>query len=175
MSAERVRQLGRVAGNRKDDRKEQQRIIPDISFTCSGTVTRWIVAGNERNDDNLPQIQIWRETFNGSGIYSKEQAAFLPMRDESPSDIYEFNATMDVQPGDILGLFEPDDSWLRLYYTNKYGPVNYYMETDNAVTPPTGDFDISGADGTTNDMPLITLEFCKCSMYIIQLAGDTTN
>ncbi len=88
----------------------------------------------------------------------------LPERDEDPSDIYGFNATMDVQPGDILGLFEPDNSWLRLYYTDQYGPVNYYMDTGSAVTPPTGDFDISGADGMMNDMPLVTVEFCKYSV-----------
>ncbi len=164
MSAERVRQLERVAGNRKDDRREQQRIIPDISFTCSGTVTKWSVAGKEQNKHNLPQVQIWRETFAGSGVqYTKVHGMSLPERDNDPSLIYEFTATMDVQPGDILGLFEPKDSWLKLYYTDKYGPVNYYMDTDDAVTPPTGDFGISGAD-TKNDLPLVTVEFCKYSV-----------
>ncbi len=85
----------------------------------------------------------------------------LPERAEDPSLIYEFTATMDVQPGDILGLFEPANSWLQLYYTDQFGPVNYYMDTGSAVTPPTGDFDINAADGTMNDMPQVTVEISK--------------
>ncbi len=163
MSAERVRRLGNIAGDRRDNLREQQQIIPDISFSCSGTVSRWIVAGNERNEHNEPEVQIWRETFNGSGVYTKVHGMSLPERAEDSSLIYEFTATMDVQLGDILGLFEPEDSWLRLYYTDQYGPVNYYMDTGDDVTPPTGDFDISGA-ATMHGMPLVTVEFCKYSV-----------
>ncbi len=165
MSAERVRQLGRVAGNRVNDGNGQQRIIPDISFTCSGTLTRWTVAGVGGGNANSPEpeVQIWRETSSGSGVYTKMNGMLLPRITGGSSVIYAFDATspMDVQRGDILGLFEPTDSWLQLYYTDQYGPVNYYMDTDNAVTPPTGDFNISGADGMMNDMPLVTVEISK--------------
>ncbi len=114
----------------------------------------------------LPQVQIWRETFDGSGEYTKMHGLSLPKRDDDPSDIYGFAATMDVQPGDILGLFEPKNSWLRLYYTDQYGPVNYYMDTGMAFTPPDGDFDTSAdADGMMYDMPLVTVEFCKYSVF----------
>ncbi len=150
--------------NRRSDRNEQQRIVPDISFNCSGTVTRWIVAGDRAtmgSANNMPEVQIWRETSSGSGVYNKVHGMSLPERTEDPSQIYEFTATMDVQPGDILGLFEPFRSWLQLYYTDQFGPVNYYMDTGSAVTPPTGDFVINAADGTMNDMPQVTVEISK--------------
>ncbi len=160
MSAERVRQLGRVAGILRSDHKEQQRIIPDITFTCSGTVTRWIVAANWQSDEDFPEVQIWRETATGSGVYAKVHGMTLPVGGKNGSQIYEYNtAPVDVQPGDILGMFEPNGSWLKLYYTSKYGPVNYYIGT----TVPSVDFDIAGADGSTNDMPLVTVEISKLS------------
>ncbi len=89
----------------------------------------------------------------------------LPRSTSEPSEIYEFTAPspMDVQPGDVLGLFEPFRSWLKLYHTDQYGPVNYLIDARRDVTPPTGNFSISAADDTMNDMPLITVEFCKLS------------
>ncbi len=117
------------------------------------------------NNPNLPEVQVWRETSSGSGLYTKIHGMRLPVSSNVPSEIYEFTATspMDVQPGDILGLFEPVKSRLDLYYTDQYGPVNYYMDTGRDVTPPTDDFDISGADGRMNDMPLVTVEIGKLS------------
>ncbi len=165
-SAEEVRQLGRVAGTLVNTRADQQRIIPDISFTCSGSVTRWIVAGDRLSgggNSNPPEVQVWRETSSGSRVYTKVHGMLLPPSASETSQIYEFNATspMDIQPGDILGLFEPFKTWLQMYYTDLYGPVNYYMDTGKDETPPTDDFDISGADGMMYDMPLVTVEISK--------------
>ncbi len=63
VSAESVQQLGRVAGSLKSDRKEQQRIIPDITFSCSGTVSEWIIAAEWKGgpmEVNFPEMQVWQ-------------------------------------------------------------------------------------------------------------------
>ncbi len=166
VSAERVLQLGRVAGSLKSDRKEQQRIIPDITFTCSGTVSEWIVAAEWKGggmDVNFPEMQVWRETATGSGVYTKIHGTPLSFSEINTTEIYRYTiAPIVVQPGDVLGMFEPDKSRLELYYTDKYGPANYYMSTGNNVMVPDGDFDIEDMSVDTQyDLPLLTVTIGK--------------
>ncbi len=161
MGTERLQQLKRVAGSLTSRRSRRQKIIPDITFTCSGTVSEWIVAAEwKSDDDDLPEVQIWRETATGSGVYTKIHGTTLSVNEENTTEIYHYTITpIDVQPGDVLGMFEPDNSRLELYYTNRHGPVNYYMSTDRDVTvPPDGDFDIGDTSVETQyDLPLLTV------------------
>ncbi len=138
MSAETVRELRRVAGSLRSNRNSQQRIIPDITFTCSGTVSEWIVAAEWNGFDvNFPEMQVWRETATGSGVYTKIHGTTMSFNEENTIEIYNYTITpIDVQPGDVLGMFEPDNSKLELYYTDTYGPVNYYMSTGKVVIVP---------------------------------------
>ncbi len=169
VSAESVRQLGRVAGDLKNDRKEQQRIIPDITFTCSGTVTEWIVAAEWKGggmDVNFPEMQVWRETATGSGVYTKIHETTMSFSEENTAGIYQYTITpIDVQSGDVLGMFEPDKSRLELYYTDTYGPVNYYTSTGkDVIVPPDGNFDINAGGMTVKtqyDLPLLTVTIGK--------------
>ncbi len=167
VSAESVRQLGRVTGDLKSDRAKQQRIIPDITFTCSGTVSEWIVAAEWKGggmDVNFPEMQVWRETATGSGVYTKIHGTTLSFSEESTTEIYHYPITpIDVQRGDILGMFEADKSRLELYYTETYGPVNYYMSTDKKlIVPPVGDFNIGDTSVETEyDLPLLTVTIGK--------------
>ncbi len=167
MSAERVRQLGRVAGSLRT-RVDQQRIVPEISFTCGGTVDKWTVAGDWEGDSNLLEIQVWREATDG--VYTKVGYSSLDFASEQNSQIYEHTVSgnsITVQAGDILGIFQPESSQLELYYANTYGPTNYYIDTSNdrkrrATTAPSGDFDINGDSvSTANNMPLVTVEVSK--------------
>ncbi len=172
-----MRQLGRVAGSLRT-RVDQQRIVPEISFTCGGTVDKWTVAGDWEGDSNLLEIQVWRETTDG--VYTKVGYSTLDFTSEQNSQIYEHTVSgnsISVQAGDILGIFQPECSQLELYYTNTYGPTNYYIDTssggDNnrkrrATTAPSGNFDINGGSvSTANSMPLVTVEVSKfISMHV---------
>ncbi len=167
-----MRQLGRVAGSLRN-RVDQQSVIPEIRFTCSGTVNKWIVAGNWQGDSNLLEVQVWRETTT-DGVYTKIDSRTLGFDNEENSQVYEYTisgGSFAVQSGDILGIFQPTSSELELYYTDSYGPTNYYMDTSSgggddddrrrrATTAPSGDFNINGKS-TRNDMPLITVEISK--------------
>ncbi len=163
-----MQQLGRVAGSLKSDHAKQQRIIPDIAFTCSGTVSEWIVAAEWKGggkDVNFPEMQVWRENANGSGVYTKIHGTTLSFDEENTAEIYRYTITpIDVQPGDVLGMFETDKSRLELYYTDKYGPVNYYMSTGTNVIPPVVDFNINAGGMTVKtqyDLPLLTVTIGK--------------
>ena len=56
--------IDKVAGNtglETEDRR--QVVIPDINFSCNGTITRWIVGAKwEGNIDTYTELQIWRRT-----------------------------------------------------------------------------------------------------------------
>ncbi len=82
------------------------------------------------------------------------------------TEIYQYTITpIDVQSGDVLGMFEPDKSKLELYYTDKYGPVNYYTSTGkDVIVPPDDNFDINAGGMTVKtqcDLPLLTVTIGK--------------
>ena len=61
--------------------REQQCLFPDITFTCNGFITKWIVGGTTDNTKSLePELQIWRNTEGTS--YTKETAELHCSRTE---------------------------------------------------------------------------------------------
>ena len=119
------------------------RIIPEISFTCPGTVTGWRAAGEFRNSDNIiinSVLSVWRETSSGSGTYDRIgeiELGICGSEDPAPlvvgmSGIYECSLPqserVSVQPGDIIGIELPVDNRanFRLYFNNtNNAPTNY--------------------------------------------------
>ena len=117
------------------------RIIPEISFTCSGTVTRWRAAGEIRTAGNAltnSVLSIWRERSNGSVTYDRVSGIELGIcgtQDPAPlvmSDIYEciLPQTVSVQPGYIVGIELPreGESKFRLYFNSQGGQTNYVFK-----------------------------------------------
>ena len=155
-------------GSLRNDRDQQQRIIPHINFTCDGSITKWIVgakwdASGQRV--HFPDLQVWRST--GENVYTRVGSTTLNFASESATGIYEFTPSEPVEfhNGDILGIFQPSNSnsRLRLFYEENNGPTNYYEEThNNDVDPPSDTFTITeGMTSTQNDLPLITVEISK--------------
>ena len=161
MSLDRLQEIGRFGGKPKE-RKEEQRIIPAINFTCQGTVTKWIVAAKWNKKSNLAELQIWRKA-GAEGTYTKSQATTITASEENNTGIYEFDVSgVTFQEGDILGVFTPKDSRLRPYFSELYGPPNYYMDTgmDSTATAIGTTFQISGS-AIQHDIPLVTVEISK--------------
>ncbi len=44
------------------DEQREQCLIPGISFTCHGFITKWILAAKWANTDHLPELQTWNST-----------------------------------------------------------------------------------------------------------------
>ena len=86
-------------------RDEQQRIFPDITFTCNGSITKWIVGAEaDMNGLLFPELQVWRNT--GRNNYTKANFSILS---SSTPDIYNIvdynlNTPLKFQEGDILGV-----------------------------------------------------------------------
>ncbi len=68
--------LGRSVRSR--DSEEEQLLIPEITFTCHGFITKWILAANWDDEDCYPELQTWNSidgityTKQGATTFSAE-------------------------------------------------------------------------------------------------------
>ena len=140
--------------------ERQQRIIPGINFTCTGTLTKWII-GVWRKQATNPQhlqLQIWRQRQGSSNTYDRTTFSDITALNVTDDlNVYEYipNPPLEFQTNDILGLYQPRirDTEVVVYYQEGSGPQNFvYSNWDS----PTGDFTSQG--GQDNDLPLVTVE-----------------
>ena len=143
--------------NRVVVRDQQQRVFPDISFTCNGSITKWIVgAGTGGGSSPSSELQIWRR----SGASSYTKVASTQLTAQSPinnSNVYEYvpSSPLGFQEGDILGVYQRENSSVVPYYQESTGPVNLRQSgllnsALNSLTAPTL--------ATEYDYPLVTVE-----------------
>ena len=147
------------------ERTGEQRLLPNITFNCSGNITKWIfLARGKADDDAYPELQLWRTT---DGItYTKALGVSTEGSQPSVSEpsIYEFSPTdpMQFEPGDVFGLHQPftHESRLVLQYQKGGGPLNYRTMGGD----PEDVIDISALDvfSDQNDYPLFAVEASKC-------------
>ena len=152
---------------------EQQRVIPGISFNCSGVITSWTIGAEWRTDgrdrDFFPHLQIWRSAScaNNAFVLVGDVELFVAGGEERPRDDYVFSGNPDppleFEAGDILGIFQPRNSRSRVgvYYDTSAGTTNYYIDTRNANQPPVPGIITTSADGTEDSLPLVTIEIGK--------------
>ena len=134
-SVERMRILRRLetVGTATNPDQRQQ-ITPDITFTCDGMITKWIVGANWDSSDSLyPELQVWRNI--GNDMYQKINGTFITTQTENSNRIYEYDnfSPIPFQAGDILGVFLPRDRDTRLRLLSEItdSPTNYYLTTDD--------------------------------------------
>ena len=140
--------------------ERQQRIIPGIKFTCTGTLTKWIIGAQrtvtEANNPWHPQLQIWRLRQRSTNIY--DRTTFSDITELNTTDdlnVYEFipNSPLEFRTNDFLGLHQPDTQ-VKVYYQMGGGPRNFVRS--NRDSPVTRNFITGG--GVGNDLPLVTVE-----------------
>lgn len=141
-------------------RRENQRLFPNITFTCSGFITKWIVGAQIGNETLLPELQIWRNT--GRTSYTKAGFSLLPSIAPDTNNVVEYNLSipLEFQEGDILGVYQPrrQDSALVVYYQERDVPVNYIYQEDSAPSTVT-----LGIPHDQYDYPLVTVEIISTS------------
>ena len=117
------------------------RLVPDWNFTCSGTITSFLLGADIRTVTPMrtlyPELQIWRT--NPSGLMHKKvwsEEIRLNAGYFSPSGVLEYslNNSFNFQAGDFFGIYQPDtnSSVVRIYYksSDNTAPVAYTF-TDN--------------------------------------------
>ena len=136
----------------------QQRIIPGIRFTCTGTLTKWIIGAKRTltQATNHPQLQIWRRIQGSSITYSRTTFSVITaLNATSDLNVYEYipNPPLEFQTNDVLGLYQPHISNTQtvVYYQWRGGPQNFLVGTlplSRRLVTVTVD----------NDLPLVTVE-----------------
>lgn len=140
----------------------RQFIFPDIGFTCSGKVVKWIVGGrwsrNERGD--YSQLQIWRPS--GNGVYHRLNGTTISTAVERGNNVYEFIADPPIpfRSGDIVGVFQPQRSKLRVDYDTEGGSLIYHISvgSDEVMS---SHITIDTSDGnlrTATALPFVSVE-----------------
>ena len=132
----------------------RQRLFPNITFTCNGSITKWIVGGTTDSMKSMqPELQIWRNT--GGTSYTKANFSLLPFSTLVNNVAeYTLSTPLEFQEGDILGVYQPQSqvSALVVYYQERDGPVNY-QEGNNPLSTVT-----LGSPDNRYDYPLVTVE-----------------
>ena len=138
----------------------QQRLIPDIHFTCAGAITKWtIIASQVGGGSRYPELQIWRRTGTGNEYTKVGRTVFSSTSVSTMDKVYEqtVDPPLNFEPGDILGVYTPPVPQLTFKYQKKGGPTNYYIGG-----PPSSysRFSLNGAGvlSTQNDYPLVSVE-----------------
>ena len=142
-------------------RPRQQRLFPDIQFTCNGLITKWIVGAQSRTNGNrMPELQIWRNVSANTLTKISASSSLLILNKTGNSNVHEYtpDPPLMFQDGDILGVYQPEDSQsqLVLYYQDNTGPVNYRQS--GLVDYPLSSFTYSGTPANEYDYPLVSVE-----------------
>ena len=156
--------------NRVVVRDRQQRVFPDIHFTCNGSITKWIVGAGTRagtSSSLSSEIQIWRRS--GADSYTKVASTHLTAQSSiNNSNVYEYvlSSPLGFQEGDILGVYQNEDSSVVPYYQESTGPQNlrhpdHLMSAPSTLVNPT--------TASAYDYPLVTVEIGNVFVFIITI------
>ena len=132
MTTERIKALVSITSASPGDKVQyplQQVIFPNIKFTCSGWVTKWIMGATYSTGVQYPELQIWRPS--GPISYQKLNGTIAKAAGEEASGIYEFivDPPLPFQPDDILGVLQPSrqNSRLLVNYDSGGDLLNFYL------------------------------------------------
>ena len=161
---ERVQTVRNIFNRGRPTLNNRQSVSPQISFTCDGNITKWIVGANWDGEHALyPELQVWRRVNDSipDRYYRVGNTIISVASQNSDSQVYEYpvDPPLPVEAGDVLGIFQPvgDDSRLRVYYERDAGPSTLYQTTSISQE----DFPESGEPQSHSHLPLVTVEIGK--------------
>ena len=143
-------------------RDSTQRIFPDMYFSCTGLITKWIIGGEPRIPKNpAPELQLWRKA-NGAN-YIKSGVSLINSLPNSTSNknVYEYilDSPLEFQKGDVFGLYKPreDESVLNIFFQENSGPFAYGQES-GVNSPLTRIKVVPTMLLNQNDYPMVSME-----------------
>lgn len=157
------------------EREEEQRLFPNITFGCTGTVNKWIFAaeekGNNFDQNSYPEVQIWDRAWS-SDLFTKVQSSTLKLSRTDSLNVYEFLPVIPLPftPGDVLGLYQPTsaESAFTVYSQKGAGGRNLRDLNENS---PLNKFNgyLSSVQTNQRDLPLIAVEISKSFFHAMIL------
>ncbi len=118
-----------------------QALIPEYHFTCHGRITRWGIATEKRGGHRI-DLQVWRPLDQTEGSYALIGANSFTVQPEKGQKLLYLtpNATelINVQPGDVVGLFmednvQIDDGYLVQTVPDASGVTVQFVHTDRPL------------------------------------------
>ena len=105
-----VDRMDELLGNIRDtiDGGNYQGIFPEVSFTCNGSIQRWVLGAKWEGHEEFTELQIWRPS--GDGVYTK--VGYTTIIVNEPAALYEYPVSppLAFQAGDVLGYYQPEPS-----------------------------------------------------------------
>ena len=141
-------------------RQRQQRIIPGINFTCTGTLTKWIIGAQQTltQPTSYLQLQIWRRRGSSNTYDRTTFSDITALNTTDDLNVYEYipNPPLEFRANDILGLYQPHirNTEVVMYYQTRGGPRNFARFNQNS--PVTSGF--TTGNGVDNNLPLVAVE-----------------
>ena len=117
-----------------------QYIIPELNFSCDGTVTQWKVGLEGGGNGQSVNLQIWRSVGEGEYTSVTEVVYTKTVIDESLATV---PVSMSVMAGDMVGFYVPAGQ-LQLHtvpdvgltmYTTRGSPTSSVNALDPLVGP----------------------------------------
>ena len=138
---------------------DRQAIVPEINFTCDGSIQSWIFGAQWRGMEDAfsdLELQIWRSSEDGS--YTKVGSTTI-ITGEDTTRLYQYplDYPLPFLAGDILGFYQPDSSGsqLRLQLAVRVEPLQrVYFRNDN----PDSQFLIDDNSDTSSRNVLVSIE-----------------
>ena len=164
-------------------REATQRIVPGISFLCSGAVLNFTVAALKYEASltriAYPELQIWRRVDEVEWVKVAAASREAAIVTTEHLNVYSYVPfpPLPFQPGDILGVYQPYSpaSILKFYLEADTGPENYYYRDQDAP------FDRFRTNGilvyTENHLPLLAVDIskhCHTSTLLSMALSNTT-
>ena len=149
-------------------RSNSQNLFPNITFTCETNVSKWIIGGRTFDDrDSRPELQLWRLKPNTIADYQRvyTSGALAVVNATIADRVYEYpmDPPLTVQPGDVLGIYQPTSASgrLRIFYEEDVGAEALYQ----TISSSQDEFPAPAVSVQThNHLPLVTVEV---GMYCI--------
>ena len=139
-------------------RENQQRLFPNIYFTCNGSITK-LIAGVEIGSDTeaSAQMEIWRRDLVNANTFYLVNSILLERTAPIMNNVIELtlDSPIEIQEGDILGVYHPrrSDTTVIFAYQERDGPENYRVDSPFSST-----VSIDGALDNQYDYPLVSVE-----------------
>ena len=117
-----------------------QYIIPELNFSCDGTVTQWKVGLEDRGNGRSVNLQIWHSVGAGEYTNVTEVVYTKTVREERIATVA---VSMSVMAGDMIGFYVPSlqpqlhtlpDVGLTMY-TTRGSPTSSLSSLTSVVGP----------------------------------------
>ena len=119
----------------------RQAFIPEINFTCSGSVQTLMFGTNLRTGDSYtqyPEFQIWRPLEEEDNTYQLVGQISVEEQQQVSGQMYQLQgeSLLQFEVGDILGFYQPPNadsrSQLRLSVRMPQPVQTVYRRDDNS-------------------------------------------